>query len=64
MDLAAFERALDTQTHKAAVDRDLSLGEGVNVSGTPTVFINGKRVSNPTDFTLVAKLIDEALGGV
>ncbi len=64
MNLAAFERALDTQSHKAAVDRDLGLGESVNVSGTPTVFINGKRVPNPTDFTLVSKLIDEALGGV
>jgi protein-disulfide isomerase len=64
MNLAAFERALDAQSYKAAVDRDLGLGESVNVSGTPTVFINGKRVPNPTDFTLVAKLIDEALGGV
>jgi protein-disulfide isomerase len=32
------------------------------VNGTPTVFINGKRVSNPTEFELVSKMIDEALG--
>jgi len=32
------------------------------VSGTPTVFINGKRVANPTEFEPVAKLIDAALG--
>jgi protein-disulfide isomerase len=34
----------------------------VNVSGTPTVFINGKRVPNPTEFAAVAQLIDAALG--
>jgi protein-disulfide isomerase len=45
------------------VDADVSLGEGVQVNGTPTLFINGKRVANPTEFEPVAQLIDEALGG-
>jgi protein-disulfide isomerase len=62
MNMTELKRALDGQTNKAAVDADVSLGEGVSVSGTPTVFINGKRVPNPTEFAPVAKLIDEALG--
>lgn len=62
LNLASFERALDSGAHKAAVERDSSLGEGVQVNGTPTVFINGRRVPNPTDFEAVAKLIDEELG--
>jgi len=57
-----LKKALDDQSLKAAVDADLKLGEEVNVSGTPTVFINGKRVPNPTEFAPVAKLIDAALG--
>lgn len=61
MNLAAFKRALDAQTQKAAVDRDLGLGESVQVNGTPTVFINGKRVPNATDFESVSKLIEDAL---
>jgi protein-disulfide isomerase len=63
LNVAAFDRALDAQTYKAAVDRDASLGESVSVNATPTMFINGKRVPNPTAFEPVAKLIDAALGG-
>jgi protein-disulfide isomerase len=57
-----MKKALDDPALKAAVDADVKLGEEVNVSGTPTVFINGKRVANPTEFAPVAKLIDAALG--
>lgn len=62
LDVGNLKKALDAQTYKAAVDADLKLGEEVNVNGTPTVFINGKRVGNPTEFAGVAKLIDAALG--
>jgi len=62
LNLAALQQSLDAHTEKAAVDADVSLGEGVFVNGTPTVFINGKRVSNPTEVELVSKMIEEALG--
>jgi protein-disulfide isomerase len=62
LDVPRLKRALDDQSLKAAVDADVKLGEEVNVSGTPTVFINGKRVPNPTEFAAVAQLIDAALG--
>jgi len=62
MNVPELKRALDAQSQKPAVDADMSLGEGISVSGTPTLFINGKRVGNPTDFAPVSKMIDEALG--
>lgn len=62
LNVAQLKKALDDQALKAAVDADVKLGEEVNVNGTPTVFINGKRVANPTEFEPVAKLIDAALG--
>ncbi|HKO94969.1 MAG TPA: thioredoxin domain-containing protein [Polyangiaceae bacterium] len=62
LNLSELQQSLDAHTEKAAVDADVSLGEGVFVNGTPTVFINGKRVSNPTEFELVSKMIEEALG--
>jgi protein-disulfide isomerase len=62
LDIPRLKRALDDHSLKAAVDADVKLGEEVNVSGTPTVFINGKRVPNPTEFAPVAQLIDAALG--
>ena len=33
----------------------------VSVDGTPTMFLNGTRVPNPTDFGALAKQIDAAL---
>jgi protein-disulfide isomerase len=62
LNVPQLKKALDDQALKAAVDSDVKLGEEVNVNGTPTLFINGKRVANPTEFEPVAKLIDAALG--
>jgi protein-disulfide isomerase len=56
-----FKKALDDKKFAPAVDADLELGKQVNVQGTPTMFINGKRVQNPTDVEAVSKTIDEAL---
>jgi protein-disulfide isomerase len=63
LDLAKFKKALDDKAHAATVDAELKLGEEVAVDGTPTMFLNGARVTNPTDFDALAKDIDKALGG-
>jgi protein-disulfide isomerase len=39
----------------------MKLGEEVAVDGTPTMFLNGARVGNPTDLDALSKEIDEAL---
>ncbi len=62
MDLGKLKKALDDQTHKEQVDADMKLGEEVAVDGTPTMFLNGARVANPTDFDAISKQIDAALG--
>jgi protein-disulfide isomerase len=62
LNVPQLKKALDDTALKAAVDADVKLGEEVKVNGTPTVFINGRRVANPTEFEPVAKLIDAALG--
>ncbi|TNF25585.1 MAG: DsbA family protein [Deltaproteobacteria bacterium] len=61
LDMDKFKAALDNGTFKDAVDADIKLGESVAVDGTPTLFINGKRAANPTDFTAVQAMIDAAL---
>ena len=63
LDVAAFKKALDDKTFSAAVDADLKLGEQVSVDGTPTLFLNGKRVTDPSDYDAIAKAIDAALAG-
>ena len=61
LNVAEFKKALDDKKYKDAVDAELKLGEEVAVDGTPTMFINGKRVANPTSTEEVSKAIDEAL---
>jgi protein-disulfide isomerase len=48
--------------HDPQVQADLDLGGEVAVQGTPTMFVNGKRVDNPTDFDAVSQAIESALG--
>jgi protein-disulfide isomerase len=63
IDVNAFKKALDEKTFSATVEADIKLGEGVQVDGTPTMFVNGKRVADPTDFDAFSKLLDSALAG-
>jgi protein-disulfide isomerase len=44
LDVDAVRAALDKRTHRARVERDMSIGEGLGITGTPTFFINGYRV--------------------
>ena len=61
LDMKKFKAALDEGKYKKAVDDDLALGQEVTVQGTPTMFINGERVSNPTDFNVIAAMIEGKL---
>lgn len=44
LDVGRFSRALAEQKHLGAIDRDVELGDTVGVDGTPTVFINGRKL--------------------
>jgi protein-disulfide isomerase len=61
LNLAAFKASLDKHEFAATVDADTKLGEQVAVNGTPTMFLNGARVANPTDFASISTQIDQAL---
>jgi protein-disulfide isomerase len=63
MDVPKLKKALDEKTFAAQVDADMKLGEEASVDGTPTMFLNGARVPNPTDFDALSKQIDSALAG-
>ena len=61
LNMGEFKKALDSGAFKGAVDKDMELGKQVAVQGTPTMFINGARVQNPTDANVISKDIDAAL---
>lgn len=63
LNVGDFKKALDEKTFASQVDSDMKLGEGVAVQGTPTMFINGARVENPTSFEAISAQIDAALKG-
>lgn len=62
LNMKKFKKALDSGTYKKQVDDDLALGKEVAVSGTPSMFLNGKRVRNATSFDAMKPEIDAALG--
>jgi protein-disulfide isomerase len=62
LNLAKFKTALNDAKNKDRIKADMALGNEVAVQGTPTLFLNGQRVENPTDFAEISKAIDSALG--
>lgn len=61
LNMAEFKKALDTKAYTAQVDAEMKMGEEVAVQGTPTMFLNGERVSDPTNVEAVSKQIEKAL---
>jgi hypothetical protein len=50
LDLAAFERALDSHTYRPIVERDLAEAAGLGVTTTPTFFVNARRLVGPQGY--------------
>ena len=61
LNVATFKKALDTKQYLAAVDADVKLGGEAAVNGTPSLFLNGARVQDPTNFAAVSGMIEAAL---
>ena len=61
LDMVKFRAALDDATYEQQVNADMKLGGDVYVDGTPTMFMNGKRVMNATEFSAIKMEIDAEL---
>lgn len=61
LETRSFRAALTEQSHRARVEEDLALGAKASVRGTPTLFVNGLRVADPTDEEMVRAALDAAL---
>jgi protein-disulfide isomerase len=62
LDMSAFNRALDTRQWRIQVMRDMRQGRGLQVSVTPTYFINGKVLVGVHPISEFRKLIEAELG--
>ncbi len=47
-DIKKFTEDLKNKTYQAAVDADVKAGDDSKITGTPTIFVNDKKVDNPT----------------
>jgi protein-disulfide isomerase len=62
LDVARFKADMASPRTQAIIDRDTELGNGVGVSGTPAVFINGRRLpGGAVPIENFRALIDEEL---
>jgi protein-disulfide isomerase len=60
LDVAAFQTCLDNQLSLGLVFQDLDLASTAQVSGTPTVFLNGRRLTGVKDAAALRAAVVEA----
>ena len=56
LDTAAFRKCLDSGKYNATLESSRQEGRGLGVDGTPTLFVNGKRMPGPDEKTLTAAI--------
>ena len=62
LNVDSFEHCLTTRKYQAIVQKDLSEGTQLGLTGTPTFFINGREVSGNQPLDIFGAMIDEELG--
>lgn len=61
LDVARFEKDLDSEETKRAVEKDVEDGDKAGVQGTPTIFINGQRYNGAISLQYLKPIFDEAI---
>jgi len=60
LDVARFESELSAGVHGPRVQRDVGTGARSGVNGTPTFFVNGRRINGSYEFERLLAAIDAA----
>jgi protein-disulfide isomerase len=61
LDVAKVKNAIKTRKYQAEVDRDVELAQDVEASGTPHLFVNGRRFVGAQPFEKLKPAIDEEI---
>ena len=61
LDVVRFTKDLDTMRHEKEIDRDLKLGEALDLYNTPTIFINGVKLLGDRPLEAYREVIDREL---
>ena len=63
LDEGAFESCLNSDRYQEEVSRSLQLGESLGVRGTPTLFVNMKRLDGVPDYSELEQMVRAEMGG-
>jgi protein-disulfide isomerase len=61
LDMEKFRQDINSQEVKDRIERDKNTGNKLGIEGTPTFFLNGKRIENPRGYEEFKKILDNAL---
>ncbi len=61
LDMAAFGKALDDKRHESRIKRDQALVTGLGANGTPTFFVNGRKIPGAVPYETFKSVVDEEL---
>ncbi len=61
LDMTAFRKALDEKLHESRIRRDQALVTGLGANGTPTFFVNGRKIPGAVPYETFKAVIDEEL---
>jgi protein-disulfide isomerase len=64
LDMEQFRKDANSQEALDRVQRDVNSGTELGITGTPTFFLNGKKIKNPQSYEAFQKLITDELGKV
>jgi protein-disulfide isomerase len=53
-----LSRCMETKATEAEVNRTMELGNSLEVSATPTIFVNGRKLSGAVDWPDLKRIID------
>ncbi len=60
LDMTAFNQCYQAKKYASDIQKDITQGQSLNISGTPSIFVNGTLVPN---FSGTTQAIDTALAG-
>ena len=62
LDPEVLETSIKSQSFKSVIQKDMADGRKANVTGTPSIFVNGKKLPR-RDFATFKRVIDGILAG-
>jgi protein-disulfide isomerase len=63
LDVGKFQADVQSAGVKQRLQKDIADGDKVDIQGTPTIFINGKRYNGALELVLIKPVLDAELKG-